>query len=270
MGMAEEPMGVAPERARQRGRGALAKPLVDFWFLFLGQAFEIRTRWFWFIFQMTFVPVSFLLFLWLLIGRDDPAAMLYVITGNVTQGIAMSGMLSLGQEIGGMKDAQTFEFFASLPVSKLGFISAMLFRATVFTIPASVLVFVVGSLFFDLSFQFHPLLLLLIPLGGLSLSGLGALVGFYSPNGKVAGLATQVLNPIIVFLAPVFIAREALPPLLDTTSSFIPTTYLAEALRDCVTGTVGPQTYLAILVLGGFAIVSLWLVAAKVDWRARD
>lgn len=255
----------------QKGhQNSLAKSAADFWFLFLGQTFEIRTRWFWFIFQMTFVPLSFILFLWLLVGRENPGAMLYIISGNVTQSLAVSGMLSLGQEIGSMKDYQTFEFFASLPISKLTFVSAMLFRSMVFTIPASVLVLVVGSLFFGLAFRLHPLLFLLIPLGGLSLSGLGALVGFYSPNGSVAGLATQILNPIIVFLAPVFIAREALPPLLAATSAFIPTTYLAEGLRACLTGSVGPETLMALLILTGFSAVSLWLVAARIDWRARD
>ncbi len=76
-----------------------------------------------------------------------------------------------------MKDYQTFEFFASLPVSRLTFVSALLVRAMVFTIPASVIVLVLGPVLFGLSFTFHPLLLVLIPLGGLSLAGLGALVG---------------------------------------------------------------------------------------------
>jgi len=254
---------------RQTGSSA-GKALTDFWLLFLGQAFEMRTRWFWYLFQMTFVPVSFIVFLWLLIGRDDPETMLYVVTGNVTQSVAVAGMLSLGQEIGGMKDYQTFEFYASLPISKWSFILALLVRSMIFTLPAAILVLIGGSRIFALDVQLHPLLAVLIPLGGLSLSGLGALVGFYSPNGKIAGLATQILNPIILFLAPVFMARHALPPLLAKTSIFIPTTYLAEAMRDCLTNTVGQRTVTAFLVLTAFSIASTWLVSTKIEWRSRD
>ncbi len=256
-----------PGLGRQR---PVLKAITDFWFLFLGQSYEMRTRWFWYLFQMTFVPAVFIIFLWLLVGRGNPGAMLYVITGNLTQSIATSGMLSLGQDIGGMKDHQSFEFFASLPVSKLTFMCAMLARSMTFTLPSAALVLLIGTLCFGLSFHFDPLLVLLIPLGGLSLSGVGALVGFYSSNGRVAGLATQVLNPIIVFLAPVFMAPAALPPVLAKTSLLIPTTYLASSLRDALAGSVGPHTWRAVLVLAGFVAVSLWLAVAKVEWRVRE
>ncbi|MCL6432237.1 MAG: ABC transporter permease [Anaerolineae bacterium] len=230
----------------------------------------MRTRWFWFVVQMTFLPLVFVVFLWLLLGRTNPEAMLYVITGNVTQSLATAGMLSLGQEIGSMKDYHTFDFFAALPVGKVAFVMATLVRSMLFTLPSALFVLIVGSLCFGLSFTFHPVLLLVVPLGGLALSGLGALVGFYSPNGRVAGLATQVLNPLIVFLTPVFVPRSALPPAIAIPSVLVPTTHFAEALRAGLRGVVDGQAWTALGILAGFSLLSLWIVSFKIEWRSRD
>jgi ABC-type multidrug transport system permease subunit len=65
---------------------------------------------------------------------------------------------------------------------------------------------------------------LAILFGGYSLIGIGAIVGFYSKTGRVAGLATQYLGPVITFLAPVFVPKEALPRFLQVTSTILPTT----------------------------------------------
>jgi hypothetical protein len=44
--------------------------------------------------------------------------LLFIITGSITTALCTSAMLTLGQNIGYMKDAGSFEYYASFPISK--------------------------------------------------------------------------------------------------------------------------------------------------------
>lgn len=245
------------------------KPLKDLMLLFKGHLIEFREDWVWYLTFMSFSSVMFLVFLWLSVGRANPASALYIITGSLTQTLTSSGMLALGQQIGFMKNTSIFDHFAALPISKAAFIAAMVSKSLLFSLPSLVFSLAFASLILKIKICLSASLLLATILGGYSLVGIGAVVGFYSRTERAAILATQYLSPVITFLAPVFMPKEALPRFLQFTSAILPTTYVASAFRGALSGQPIAAVFRELGVLALWIAGSMILVFPKLDWRGR-
>lgn len=89
------------------------------------------------------------------------------------------------------------------------------------------------------------------------------MIGIYSKNIKMCSLLTQIVQPLIVFLAPVMIPYEILPLPLKYTSYIIPTKYVAEAFRQALNNKVD---YFGIGILCIISLLSIYLVCYKMDW----
>jgi len=241
----------------------------DFLILFRGNLIDLRTRWTWYVTFLSFSSMMFLVFLWLTMGRNNPGSALYIITGSLTQSLTTAGMLSLGQDIGSMKDTSIFDHYAALPISKASFIAAMVSKALLFSLPSIAFSLLFASFVLKIRVVLSVYVLLVVLLGGYCLVGLGAIVGFYSKTGRVASLATQYLSPVITFLAPVFIPKESLPRFFQVTSTILPTTYVASALRSAISGETSAGLMRDLLVLALWTIGSLLLVFPRLDWRGR-
>jgi ABC-type multidrug transport system permease subunit len=115
-----------------------------------------------------------------------------------------------------------------------------------------------------------PVTIIIFILAGYSLAGLGAFVGLFSRDGQTAGLVTQIIDPLIVFLAPVYIPIERLPRFLQHTAKLLPTTYVANALRASVADRVTSATWREIGFLAAWTLLSLWAASRKLAWRANE
>lgn len=250
------------------GRTRIGKWFTTFWFVAVGQLYEIRMMWFWYVVQVSITPLVLLLFFGFVIKQDDPNWLAYVISGNLTQAMTVSTMVSLGQEIGGMKDHKVYEYYAALPVTKSAFVSALITRAMIFALPSLVIISVLGVAMFHLNLQFSPLILPMVILSAYALAGVGAVIGFYSPNGRVASLMTQFITPLVLYLAPVYAPVANLPRVLRWTSNAIPTSHIARLFREFLTGQAGDQSWLSAAVVACYAAVSIWMVSTRLDWRA--
>lgn len=231
------------------------------------QLFTLRIGWFWYLVMMSLQPLTLLLFIRFLLGPSDKSVVLYLITGNIVLSLSLSSMLSLGQDLGWLKDDHAFDYYATLPIPKSALILAIVTRSALFALPSIAIILILGIWFFDISLAPHPLVLIVLLLGSYSLSGLGAIIGFYSPSGRVANLLTQIIQPMIVFLSPVFVPVDRLPRILQFTSNLMPTTYIAQALRDSLLGGVSASTWSSILVITAVTIVSFVFVEKGLDWR---
>ncbi len=243
------------------------KPLRDFGWLLRSELFLLRSTWFWYVVQLAFVPVSTLAFLWLLVGRQRPEAMLFATTGSWVMTLSGGAMLSLGQHVGSLKDQHAYEYYATLPVAKGVFLAAVTTRGVLLALPSLLTVMVISALAFGIAVP--PAGLAVLVLAAYAMSGFGAVIGFWRPSAQAASLATQGLQTVITLLAPVFVPPEALPPPLRATSLLWPTTYAALALRAAVTGAPPETFWSPVTALAAFAAVSLGLVPRKLDWRAR-
>ena len=247
----------------------IGKYLRDVAYLLWSQIIEMRTGWVWYLLMLSFIPCTTLFFFGFFVKSGQEEMALFIVTGNVIFSLVLGTLNMLGQQLGWMKERQAFDHYATLPISKTALIVAMVTRGTLFSFPAMLTLFVVGKFLFNLPINPHPLLIPVVLLSGYSLAGVGAVIGFYSPNGQIANIATQVVFPVVVFVAPVMVPPQNLPTILRITSKGFPTTYIASAFRATVAGNIGPDVWTDLGVILGFAVVSLYLVAKKFDWRAR-
>jgi len=243
------------------------KHCVDFVWLLRGELFLLRATWFWYVVQVSFVPLSTLVFLWLLVGRAHPEAMLFAVTGSWVVTISMGAMLSLGQHLGALKDQHAYEYFATLPISKAVFIAAVTTRGVLLSLPSLIIVMLVGRVIFG--FAVPPGGVVIVVLSAYAMAGMGAVIGFWSPTAMVASLATQVLQTVITLLAPVYLPADALPGPLRVTSLLWPTTHAALALRAVMIGAPFAAYWSSVAVLAGYAFVSFVVIPRRLEWRRR-
>jgi len=244
---------------------AVRKFVVDTWFVFVSQALAFRHMWFWSVVMVTFIPLCTMGFL-LLFGKPSPERITYILTGSITYAVSSQAGLSLGQWIGGLKMRRVFDYYASLPISKLSFIYGLNLNALLLCVPSSLLLVVISVLGFHHPVRDPLLFLVAFVLGGFSLAGVGAMIGFYSRSGQIASNVTQIVDPILVFFAPVYMPEEALPLVLRYTSWFMPTRHVARLLRSSFGGATGGE-WQSIAILVGFIIISVLLVHHGLDWR---
>ncbi|MHB8926491.1 MAG: ABC transporter permease [Bacillota bacterium] len=246
----------------------LEKFATDFRWILRGQLYGLRTQWFWYLVFLSFSPLTFLFFLWLYGGAKSPEATLYIVTGSVANSAVTAAMLSLGQSIGSMRMQNALEYYASLPVSKLAFILAVATRGVLFAFPSSFVVLIIGAVAMGLPLApaIGPTILVYF-LSAYSLAGLGAVVGFYGRTPEAVGLATQIVQPFLVLFAPVYVPMAQLPAALRVAARYLPTTYVAEALRAAITGSLGARFWLDTGVIAAFTVAGLALAHARADWR---
>jgi len=243
------------------------KNIRDFGWLLYSQLFDLRTMWYWYLIQNTFTALMLMVFLVFFVGEVGPERLRFIFVGALVANMGSGMMLSLGQTIGRLKYWNAFEHYAALPISKTIFIAALIMRGVIIATPSLLIMLMIGGIGLDL--WVPPVALLILILGGFTMAGIGAFIGFWSPTGEVAGIATQVVSPFFIFLAPVFFPLEHLPGPLQVVARFIPTTYIAQALRAAIAGRIYGEFWLDLLILVGFAFVFLGLMPLKLDWRAR-
>lgn len=249
-----------------QARPTLGKHATDFVWLLRSELFILREAWFWYLLQASFVPLAYMVFMWLLLGREQARVMEFAVTGSLVMTFSFAGMLSLGQHLGWLKAQHAFEHYATLPISKTVFILAVTTRGTLLTLPSALTILLVGQLLFGISIPIAGFGVLL--LAGYSLAGFGAFIGFWSPTAQVASLATQILQTVIIFFAPVYFPAEALPDPLRWSAAAWPTTYAAETLRAIASGATLLEVLPGLLALFGFAAVFTILAPTRLSWRA--
>lgn len=244
----------------------LLKTARDFLWLLRGELFLLRETWYWYLVHSSFVSVSYLVFLWLLVGRAGTSDVTYLVVGSLVTGLSLGGMLSLGQDLGFLKEVNAFDYYAALPISKAAFVAAVTTRGTLLALPSNVVVAILSMLFFNVSLPLVTIPILL--LSAYAMAGVGAVIGFWSPSAQVASLLTQILQTVIIFFAPVYYPPEVLPKFLRVIAYLWPTTYSATAINAAISGDAA-GVYRSVVVLAGFCLVSLVLVPMRLDWRGR-
>lgn len=242
--------------------------VTEFAWILKGQMYVLRRQWFWYVVYLSFSPLTYVFFLWIYGGTSDPEARMYIVTGAVANGAVSSAMLSLGQSIGRLRDQNALEYYASLPVSKLAFIAALAARGVILSVPSSAIILIVGTIGLSLPLAPSPLLLIAAYIvGACSLAGLGAVIGFYSNDSETVGLVTQVVGPLIVLFAPVYVPMKQLPPLLQSTARLLPTTYVASCLRCAMSGSIDSTYWNGLVIALIWSVGGLLLALFGAGWR---
>ena len=94
-------------------------------YLIKSELLTLRLSWKWSLLIVLVSPISVLIFLYLLVGMKNPDYMNYVISGNIIMSLVTGTMLTLGQELGVLKQIRGFDYYASLPIKKIQLITAL-------------------------------------------------------------------------------------------------------------------------------------------------
>ena len=229
---------------------------------------EYRTTWFIHVLNGLLVPISFTFFVVAVGGVTNSEKAIYLLGGNMAISVALSPTAFLITKLGWARQSQEFDYWVALPLSKLMMLFALISVALLFALPGLVGTYVLTSLLFKLPFNASIWILIpLIPLGVLPLTGVGAMLGTFAPNGQVANILGNIVLLFVGILSPLMLPLEALPVPLRITSQFVPTTYVADAFRTVLKGDIGTNLLVDIIVLTLFSAVLLTLTYFRLDWR---
>ncbi len=200
--------------------------------------------------------------------REGADVLAYILTGNMVMSLLFGTFDRVSTHFAYMRLVGRLDFFATLPIYRAALILATVSAFLVLSLPAVLLTLLMGALLLDLSLTLSPWIVVVLPLIGIALCGLGALIGVAVRSPEEVGNLSTLLTFVLVGFGPVIIPLDRLPPLIQTLSYLSPATYAASALRQTVL-EMPDRIPLAVdmLVLAGLLIGSLWLVGQRMDWR---
>lgn len=259
------PMAAAPYQPRRRSLSLFLSHCLG---LMRVMVTEYRTTWFLHVFFGFLMPLGMIFFLKYVGGEIDQNRAIFLVGGNITTSIAYGPTMILISKIAWGRHTRDFDYWAALPLPKLALVAAMVGVALLLATPGILGVYLLGSLMLGLPLGAGPALLVLVPLGALSLAGFGAFLGVFAKDGPTGNLFSNALIGVVTFLSPTMIPLEAMPAPLKLLAVIMPTTYSADAFRQALAGNFGRTLAYDVLVLLFFTAVFLTLVHRKLDWRS--
>jgi ABC-2 type transport system permease protein len=238
----------------------------QFWVPLLMQLARVRLSWRQYLIVSSAMPLGIVLLLRLagsVTTRDDAVQ---IITGNVVLAIAITAISMLAQRIAWMKAQRVFDYYATMPISRVLLLLAILTSFFIFALPGIAAILVVGALLYHVSLVLSWTLLPLIAGCGLALAGIGVAIGLAAPDEQLAGLFANLAMMAVLFLA--IIPPDRLPQGITTIAWIIPSTYAVNAMRASLEGTLSWGTFgISLLALAAFSVAFLLLVRRQLAWR---
>ncbi len=202
-----------------------------------------------------------------LIPDISDTAAFYVTTGAATNATITVALVMLPQMLAEAKQQGRMEFMLTLPISREMYLLSQVMATIILAAPGTILAVAFGAWHYDLSMDVSPWLPVVILLGIASLAGVGVSVAMLSNHLQVTNAITQLVIFYVVFFAPILLPKEQLPDLLQAVSTVMPPTYAADAMRASLTDLPGTNLSRDLVVLTGFAAVSLSLSAVSIRRR---
>jgi ABC-2 type transport system permease protein len=226
-------------------------------------------RWTW---RLTVVlgmggPFATIVALRFLLGTAGPDTLGYVLAGNLALALIFDNQMRVGSHFEFMRFHGTFDYFASLPVSKSALIVAVAAAFFILSMPAVLVLTLIGPPVLGLSLHPSPAVLLVLPFCALPMAGVGALIGLYARTPAEASSMGMLVTLLLAGVGAVMIPPDRLPPWFVTLGRVSPATYSASALRQTLLGPMTNRLWLDLSMLAGFAGATFWAVTRKLDWR---
>lgn len=213
------------------------------------------------LFVATLQSVGILLLLRGVVDEQDAATARQVVAGSTVLVVAFVALNLLAQRFGALRGNGGLDHYAALPVPASAVVLGTAASYATFTVPGAVVTAVVGALLYGLPLAHLWVLLLVLPLAGASLAGIGALLGLLAPRPELATVAGQLGMSAVLFLG--IVPAERMPVVLQVVRALLPSSYAADALADALGPRVDLAAILADLaVCAVVAVLSLALAAS--------
>ncbi|MFC8241645.1 ABC transporter ATP-binding protein/permease [Streptomyces chartreusis] len=260
----------APARVPRRTLGArLATFGTSFKYLWFEHMLIVRTSWHVHMVFGIFMPLTMVFgFSRIGSGLTDQSSLLYIASGSGVFSIAALGTTAIAQRIGAIKAEGSMMYYASLPISKVAFVTAFVAARLLLIAPGLVTSLLAVEVLYDIKLTLSPTLLFVYPLTALPLAALGLVIGSLIDKIELISIVTYMINFLLLLGAPLLIPLESLPVALRVISYVMPTSYGADAIRHSVTGDIDGTFALDVAILAVASVASLWIADRALRWRA--
>jgi ABC-2 type transport system permease protein len=153
-----------------------------------------------------------------------------VVAGSSVTVVSFVALNLLAQRFGLLKASGSLDYFGALPVRPSAIVTATATAWASFTIPGSVLVAVGGAAFYRLPLSHVWVIAPVVVAAGVSLAGLGALIGLLAPRPEIATVAGQLGMSLVMFLG--IVPAHRLPGVVQAVRAAVPSTYAVDAFAE--------------------------------------
>lgn len=198
--------------------------------LYAGQVSRVRAARAPLLFVATLQSVGILLLLRGVVDEGSRTTSQQVVAGSTVLVVAFVALNLLAQRFGMLRGTGALDHYATLPVSGGLVVLATAASYATFTVPGAVVTGIVGSLLYGLPLAHLWVLVVVLPLAGASLAGLGACLGLLAPRPEIATVAGQLGMSGVLFLG--IIPEARLPAVVQAVRAVVPSTYATDALAS--------------------------------------
>lgn len=246
---------------------ALRKFLLDTWIIIRMQVAVYR-----FIGPFTAIlsilmPMGTLLLIFFSSGGVTQEHALVLLSGNIVVSLVNTCVASLGQYIGGMKESRSFDYYATLPISKVSLVLGLMCSNMFLSFPGFIAVAVLGWLVLGIKVSMGLGFFVAVLLTALTMASIGTMIGVVAKSGMQANHFSLIAMFLFVFLAPVYYTLEAVPLPLQLWGRIQPVTYGASAIRSALGGLPVSAYIWDLVILAVLAAVSLTIITRGIKWR---
>ncbi|MBI1729607.1 ABC transporter permease [Candidatus Acetothermia bacterium] len=183
----------------------------------------------------------------------------FLLPGILGMALMQLGLFGTAPALVQLRETQVLRRIGATPLPRATLLAAqVMFRLTI-AVVQSVLLLVVGQMFFKFQVAGSPLVLAgFVLLGACIFITMGYLIsGLAKTQESVIGIS-QMINFPMMFLSGLFFPLEIMPSWIRPISDALPLTYLADALRQSLIGST------AVHPLGlDFLVLLAWLVVCS-------
>jgi ABC-2 type transport system permease protein len=155
------------------------------------------------------------------------------------------------------------------PLPRWAFVGSNVAVRLVIAAVQTALILGIGVVVLGVELQGNPLLIgAFVLLGALTFTSIGYVIASFARTEEAANGITSVVQFPLMFLSGIFFPLEVLPSYLKTVATFMPLTYLGDALRQTMVGGT-PFVPLSVdfAVLAGWLLVTLAISARFFRWQ---
>lgn len=153
-----------------------------------------------------------------------------VVAGSSVTVVSFVALNLLAQRFGALRASGALDYFGALPVRPSAIVTATAAAWASFTVPGSVLVAVGGAIFYGLPLANVWVIAPVVVAAGISLAGLGALLGLIAPRPEIATVAGQLGMALVMFLG--LVPAHRLPGVIQAVRAIVPSTYAVDAFAE--------------------------------------
>jgi ABC-2 type transport system permease protein len=189
------------------------------------------------LFVATFQSIGIMVMMRGVVHAGDGEAARAVVAGSSVLVVAFVALNLLAQYFGRLRASGGLDHYATLPVPPASVVLGAAAAYASFTVPGTAVTAITGCVLFHLTLVNLWVLVLVIPLAGAALSGLGAALGLLAARQEIATLFGQLGMSAALLLG--VLPASHMPAPIGWVRDLLPSTYGVEALARTFGGRGG-------------------------------